>query len=52
LNIEKANIAKSSTNYFQEDAIQITHQNKPIKSMESAKFLGFKIDNHELEKAY
>jgi hypothetical protein len=40
LNIEKTNILKFSTNHFQEDAIQIIHQNILMDSKESTKFLG------------
>jgi hypothetical protein len=39
-------MVKFSTYYFQEDAIQIIHQNKRMDSKESTKFLGLEIDKH------
>jgi hypothetical protein len=44
--MENTNIVKFSTNYLQEDAMQIIHQNTFMDSKESIKFLGLKIDKY------
>jgi hypothetical protein len=46
LNMEKMSIVKFSTNYLQEDAMQIIHQNTLMDSQEIIKSLGLKIHKY------
>jgi hypothetical protein len=46
LNIEKTNIMKFTTSYQQNEAFQITYQNKIITGIHNTKFLGLEFDKN------